>query len=276
MKKTLLALAAITFLFFSSFAQTTAKEWYDKGLSLKTSEKYSEAVDAFKKATSLQANYPEALYLLGWCYNELEKYDEAVLVLKECVKQDNTYSDAYSELGYSYYELDKNDLAIANYRIAMALDNETDYHPILGMADVYYNNVKNYDSAIVYYEKGTKIQKTNKSAWYKLGWCYNDKEMYSQAIAPLQEAISLDADYNDARREFGYAYYKLEKYDDALAQFRPIMNSDAKDELSRYYAGFCYYLKGDQESLKKMIDELKAINTANSLKYVETLNKYLK
>ena len=332
MKKYFLSLVTAGLVFFSGLAQTTAKEWYEKGRSLKKSEKYKEAITAFKKAVALQANHVNALHQLGWCYNEeamyneaidalkkeekagpsdkaannfemgyaykglkkyddalpyfnkaieldagyslaykergntyykkkdyekalddynryssiasnisdadfyynkgwceneLKKYSEAATSLEKCVELDNTYSDAFSELGYAYYKLNLNDEAIANYHISMTLDKETNYHPILGIADVYYDNLKNYDSAIVYYEKGTQIQKKNKSAYYRLGWCYNDKEKYADAVEPLKQAILLDAEYNDARIELGYAYYKLDQYDNALAQFRPVMNSDS-------------------------------------------------
>jgi tetratricopeptide (TPR) repeat protein len=364
--------------FFSSLGQTTAKEWYNKGLDYKKKEQYKDAINAFKKAASLQVNYAESLHQLGWCYNEelmyneaidaltkeqkagppdkatnsfemgyaykglkkyddalpyfnkaldldasyalaykergntyynkkdykkaladynkyeaiatnitdagyyynkgwcendQEKYSEAIKSLKKCVELDDKYTNGFSELGYAYYKLNLNDEAIANYRFSMMLNNETDYHPILGIANVYYDNLKNYDSAMAYYEKGLLLTKTNKSAYYRLGWCYNEKQEFAKAINPLKEAVLLDAEYDEARTELGYAYYKLDQYDDALAQFRPIMNHDSKNELSRYYAGFCYYLKNDQVNLKRMIDELTALN---STKYVETLTKYVK
>lgn len=381
MKKYLFALGLLSFLFIYCTAQTTAKEWFDKGTSLKKDAKYKEAVAAFKKTVALQPSYNEAWHQLGWCYNELEQYNDAINALKKeelnnpkdkastyfemgyayeglkkydeaiprfsnainlddeyglaykergncyfkkkeyqkalddfnkfetlaediqdatfyynkgwsenelekysdaaeslkkCVEIDDTFSDAFSELGFAYYELGMNDEAIANYRTAMNLDKETDYHPILGIADVYYDNLKNYDSAIVYYEKGLQLQKNNKTAYYKLGWCYNDREKYNEAISPLQQALVLDPDYGQAKTELGYAYYKLNRYDDALGIFKQIMKRVPKDELSRYYAGFCYYMKNDQVNLQQMITELQNINTTTSLKYVETLKKYIK
>jgi tetratricopeptide (TPR) repeat protein len=373
---TLLLITAVCFL--SSHAQTTAKEWYDKGNTLTNDQKYTEAIAAFKKAAALKPGYAEALHQLAWCYNEqgyykeaidaLQKevsagtadmasnnfemgyaycqlaqysdalrylnkaialddkyalaykqrgtvyfmskqyskvlddfnkyetyigkaitdpeyyyrkgwtqvnegqYADAVPALKRAVELDDRFTNAFSELGYTSYKLQLNDDALQNYRAAMALDNKDSY-PLLGTADVYYDNLKQYDSAMRYYEMGTAIQKQNKIAFYKLGWCYNDKDRYAEAIAPLKEAVLLDPEYTEARNELGYAYYKLDKYDEALAQFRLIMNKDAKNVLSRYYAGFCYYLKNDQDNLKKMIGELKALN---STKYVETLTKYVK
>jgi tetratricopeptide (TPR) repeat protein len=378
MKKHLAILLLLSFAFFNSPAQSNSREWYEKGLSLKNSEKYKEAIEAFKKAVSLEDNYADALHQLGWCYNEeglyneainvlkkeemanpsdkagtnlelayaykgskkyelalpyfnkaielndsyslaykergnnyfklkdyvkalsdynkyealaepvtdavfyynkgwaendLEKYNESSKSLEKSVQLDPAYSDAFSELGYAYYKLNMNNEAITNYRAAMVLDKETNPVPILGIADVYYDNLKDHDSAMLYYAKGVQLKKTSKLAYYRLGWCYNDKGRFADAVEPLKQAIVLDAEFSDARTELGYAYYKLDKYDEALEQFRPVMNRDAKNELSRYYAGFCYSLKDDQENLKKMIDELTALNSA---KYAETLRKYVK
>ncbi len=381
MKKYLFTLCLVCLSFIYCTAQTTPKDWFDKGTTLKTNHKYKEAADAFKKAVTLMPSYGEAWHQLGWCYNELEqfndaldalkkeesagtkdnastnfemgyaykgikkydealarfnnaiqldgefslaykergncyflkkdygkaladfnkytslaediqdatfyynkgwcenetgRYNEAVESLKNSVASDNTYPTAFSELGFAYYELKMNAEAIASYRTSMMLDGETDYHPILGIADVYYDNLKNYDSAIVYFKKGVQLQRNNKSAYYKLGWCYNDQEKYTDAVDPLQKALALDPDYGQAKTELGYAYYKLNRYDDALEIFRQMMNKDAKDELSRYYAGFCYYYKNDQVNLQQMIAALTNLNTTNSLKYAETLKKYIR
>ncbi|HYM94220.1 MAG TPA: tetratricopeptide repeat protein, partial [Chitinophagaceae bacterium] len=381
MKKNLFTFAATCLIFLSSFSQTTAKEWLDKGISLKKEGNCKDAIEAFKKALSLQPDYADAFHQSGWCYNELgqyddavnallkeeknnpsdpasnnfelgyayknlrkyedaiprfnkaieldkgyslaykergnsyykqmdyekaledynqyatlasgiedatfyynkgwcenelKKYNDAVSSLKKCVELDDQYSDAYSELGYACFELNLNDAALTNYRISMNLDKETDYHPILGIADVFYDNLKNYDSALVYYEKGVKLTQKNKTAYYRLGWCYNDKDRFEDAMYPLQQAVSLDPEYTVAQTELGYSYYKLKRYDDALSQFRPVMAKDDKNELSRYYSGFCYYLKNDMDNLRKMYNELKALNTTQSLGYAETLSKYLK
>lgn len=381
MKKYLITLTLAALAFINCFSQTTAREWFDNGTALKKNKQYDEAINAFKKAIALQPTYGEALFQLGWCYNEKEKYTEAldalqkeeknnpkdkartnfemgyaykglkkydealvrfnnaisldtnyslaykergntyfkkkdyekavtdfnhytilasdisdpdfyydkgwcenelgkyndaIVSLKKCTDLDDKYSDAFRELGYADYELNLNDDAITNYRIAITLQNETDDLPLIGLGNVYYNNLKNTDSAIVYYEKGLKLDKTSKLTNYRLGWCYNDKGRFNDAISPLLEAISIDPEYDEARTELGYSYYKLNQYDNALMQFRPVMTKEPKDDLSRYYAGLCYYLKNDRENLKKMIDELKAINTDNSMKYVETLSKYIK
>ena len=57
-------------------AQSTAKEWYNKGIELKGKQDYEGALAAFKNAISKKADYNEAYYQAGWCCNELENYED--------------------------------------------------------------------------------------------------------------------------------------------------------------------------------------------------------
>jgi tetratricopeptide (TPR) repeat protein len=371
MKKICTSLLLSQFLLISIFAQTSAKDWYDKGIALKTKENYKDAAEAFKKAVSIQENYPEALHQQGYCYNELGLYDDAIEVLRKeeklnptarnqfelgyamaslkkydealtyfdraielsddygeaykqrgntyfrqknyekaledykqyeeleeeiadskfyfnkgwvendlgkyedaiktldrCVELDIGGSEGFVELAYSHYKLKQNDDAIRNYRKAINNSKEPNRLATVGMGDVYFDNMENYDSALVYYEKASRLKKDGK-VYYRLGWCYNDKERYSDAVQALKQAIEIDSSLVKAQTELGYAYYKLKLYEDALAQFSPVMIRDPKSELSRYYAGLCYNQRGEKENLKKMIDELTGLNS----KYAETLTK---
>ena len=57
-------------------AQSTAKEWYNKGIELKGKQDHEGALAAFKNAISKKADYNEAYYQAGGCCNELEKYED--------------------------------------------------------------------------------------------------------------------------------------------------------------------------------------------------------
>ena len=103
-------------------------------------------------------------YTKGWVLDDQQKFEDAAISLKKSVDLYNsdedalTYENALNELGYAEYKLGRNEDALQHYRAAMALD-EKSYHPILGIADLYYDNLKNYDSAIVYYENGTQLRR---------------------------------------------------------------------------------------------------------------------
>ncbi|MEO8116201.1 MAG: hypothetical protein ABI653_01055, partial [Bacteroidota bacterium] len=76
MKKNIFLYALL--LITSAALSQPAKESYDKGISLKNSDQYEDALAAFMKTISLDANYTNAYYQAGWCCNELEKYDDAL------------------------------------------------------------------------------------------------------------------------------------------------------------------------------------------------------
>ena len=68
---------------FIVFAQSTAKEWYSRGVELKGKKDYDGALAAFKSAILKKTDYTEAYYEAGWCCNELENYEEAIDLLKK-------------------------------------------------------------------------------------------------------------------------------------------------------------------------------------------------
>ena len=59
-------------------SQSTAKEWYSKGIELKEKKDYEGALAAFNSAISKKADYNDAYYQAGWCCNELEDYENAI------------------------------------------------------------------------------------------------------------------------------------------------------------------------------------------------------
>lgn len=172
---------------------------------------YSSALDDFNKYTSLVEDIkdPNFYHDKGWCENELGEYEDAVASLKKCVSLDDKYSYAYSELGYAYSKIYDN--AIASYRSAIDLTKEKTAAPILRLADMYYDNVMNYDSTTVYFKKYVQLDQTDEAVYYKLGWYFNDKKKYDEAIPYLKISIALDPGFIGGINEQGFSYYQLKK-----------------------------------------------------------------
>ena len=176
------------FPFFLS-AQSTAKEWYNKGIELKGKQDYKGALTAFKNAISKKADYNKAYYEAGWCCNELEKYEDAVGLLKKFTpKTDNEKKNKYNELGLSYYKLQKATEAIIEYKKTIELF-ANDGIALRGIGNVYYEIEEDHDNAIEYFEKAIEEDEDeSRPIYYKLGWLYNDKERYDDAIKILSES----------------------------------------------------------------------------------------
>jgi tetratricopeptide (TPR) repeat protein len=208
------------------FAQTTDKDWYKKGMELFDKKQYSEAANAFDKATGLNAQYDKAFYRAGWCYNDGEQYAKAIERLKKAVAINKTYAEAWQELGYAYKKLNLNQEAVAS------LDKAIEARPTYAMAykqkgDVY-QNMKNYPAAIEAYKKCLDNDAKNEGALYNLGYLSNATEDYVNAVLWLKKALAIKptvSSYN----ELGFAFYKQKMNDSAIAAYRSASALDPKN-----------------------------------------------
>ena len=88
-----------------------SSELVKEGIALTKKGLYSEASDAFLKATELNPQNPEAFYGLGGIYNFQEKHEEALQTFKIVIKLDPTHFNARYSLGFTYEKLGKPELA---------------------------------------------------------------------------------------------------------------------------------------------------------------------
>jgi len=261
--------STICFVFpFILSAQSTAKEWYAKGIELKNKQDHSGALTAFKNAISKKAGYNNAFYEAGVCCNMLENFEDAVDFL---VKYDPVSStdkkNKYNELGYSYYRIRKAKDAIGEYEKTLALfaNNGT---ALRGIGNVYYEIEEDHEKATLYFEKAIAVnEEESKPIYYKLGWLYNDKERYDDAIKILLKAIEYDSEDSGYREELGYAYYMKEQYEFAITQLNKAISLDESSALGYYYKGLCFIAtnkKGDAMSMYYKLKELSG-NEADEL-----------
>lgn len=79
---------------------------YNLGLSLAALGHHQDAINAFKEAIALKADYAEAYYNLGVAYTKLEAYPKAVEAFKNAVEHKPDYAQAHYNLGVVYYLMD--------------------------------------------------------------------------------------------------------------------------------------------------------------------------
>jgi len=253
----------LTLLFVFPFlisAQSTAKEWYDKGSKLKENQKYDEALTAFKNAISKKADYSDAYYQAGLCCNELENYEEAVDFFKKYnPSSKDGKKNKYNELGFSYYSLQNAKAGIEEYNKTLELFPGNG-GAIRGIGNIYYEIEEDHDKAIEYYERSLAVDEENsKPVYYKLGWLYNDKERFDDAIKILLKAIEYDSEDSGYREELGYAYYMKDEYEFAITQLNKAISLDESSKLGYYYKGLCFVAtnkKGDAMSMFYKLKEL--------------------
>jgi tetratricopeptide (TPR) repeat protein len=83
-----------------------SKPYYNLGLSHVALDQKAQAVEAFKKAIEINADYAEAHYNLGLLYSRDEQYAEAAREFLHAIKSKPDYAEARYNLGLVYYLTD--------------------------------------------------------------------------------------------------------------------------------------------------------------------------
>jgi tetratricopeptide (TPR) repeat protein len=83
-----------------------SKPYYNLGLSHVALDQKAQAVEAFRKAIEINADYAEAHYNLGLLHSRDEQYAEAAAEFARAIKSKPDYAEARYNLGLVYYLTD--------------------------------------------------------------------------------------------------------------------------------------------------------------------------
>ena len=165
MLKRFLPFLIFVFSFSAADAQVSkARLHYNSGIQLRNDNKLPEALAEFNKAAELN-----------------KKFDSA-----------------YVEMGNIYSKSGKTDLAISNYNTALAI-NPKYADALVGIAKIYRDAIRNYDSAIYYFNAAAKLDPVNKEIFYGLAWVYNATKQHELAIPNAVKALEIDNNYRDRK-----------------------------------------------------------------------------
>lgn len=145
---------------------------FDEGLKEMESGRYSNAVEIFTKALTIQED-GAIYYNRAVCYGQLGEYQKAINDFDKTLESNPDLSDAYNGRGLGYYGL------------------------------------KDYIKAILDFTKSIELTPMNADAYYNRGKTYKDIGNYSKAIYDFSKAIMIIPTHLKAYYERGYTYYAI-------------------------------------------------------------------
>lgn len=243
---------------------TIIEAYHDKGKAHLADRQYTEAVAAFQKAITLdadlgdnsQVNRPENTHIyvhLGAAYIGMKAYQNAIEALEHAIAQDADLVDAHYNLGYAYVEQGTYDQAIPHLERAIAIAPHLKRaHYNLARAYRESGNLEAATNAITEtlrldpnYQRAHELADTIKQEHYNRGITYLNDDRYSEAATALQNAITLDSDFATAHYNLGLAYLKMETYPRAVSSLEKTIALDPNHKAA-YHALALSYL-GQQE-----------------------------
>lgn len=214
----------------------------------------------FFSATEAQTIKANQHYHSGIQLRNNNQFGEALAEFNKAIVFNNLLDSAYVEIGNIYSKTGKMDTAINNYNKALAI-NPKYADALFGIGKIYRDamNLRNFDSAIYFFDAAAKLDSTNKEIFYGLAWIYNAKKEHELAIPFAVKALEIDNTYKPAYGELGHAYRSGKKYTEAIAQFKRNLAVSVVD-VALLYTGYCYTELNDKEGAMQQYEELKKIN----------------
>lgn len=114
---------------------------------------------------------------------------------------------------------------------------------------------KNFDKAILLFEKSVALHSDNFEAWYNMGVTYSNMQQSEKAYACFKKAITANPEHLNSLNNIGVYYISKKDYINASLYFSKATRVDPNWALGWYNLGVCYYQTGDYSNALKYCTE---------------------
>ena len=239
---------------------TIIETYHDRGKAYLDDKRYTEAVTAFQKAISLDADSEDSSQIsplenthihahLGAAYIGMEAYENATDALENAISVDPDLVDAHYHLGHAYVEQGHADKAIPHLERAIAISpNLKRAHYNLARAYRESGNLEAATHSVTEtlrldpnYQPARELADTIKQAHYSTGITNLNDERYSEAATAFQNAVILDPDFTTAHYNLGLTCLKMEKYSRAVDALKKTISLDSTSKTAHHALALAYF-----------------------------------
>ena len=187
------------------------------GFCYKKLKKYSMALESLTKASKLEERAGDKNFAareivdVHYLNGDVEK---ALEMADQLIKDEKANYRIYYIKGRIFEDKEKNEEAIKFFKKSLRLKDNVDSFFGLGMC---YSNIRRYDLAILYYEKGLDRKKSQREVGLtNLGACYYEIKEYKIALNKFEEALEINPKYVRAVNWKLDTYDELKRWDEIL------------------------------------------------------------
>ncbi len=201
-----------------------------------------QAIASYKKALSIDPNYPQAYNNLGTAFQKLNKNEEAIFNYKKAISIKNNFAEAYNNLGGVIYETNRIKDSLDYYEKAIKIkpDFFEAYHN-LGLA---YQDLGKTKEALENFNKAIKIKPDFIKAYNSLGTALCTATKFGEAIKNYNKAIEINPNYEKPYNNLGNVLSDLGNYDEATIAYKKAIN--IKSDYAMAYSNLLFNLNYKQ------------------------------
>ena len=214
--------------------QKELKSLINQGDDCLKQKRYEKAIEAYKKAISLDEKNADIWYILGYAWyglgyfnNVQDYYDKALEAYQKSIDLDPKSTRGWHGLGIVYLKQECYLKAIKAFQKGIRRDKK-DVDMWNGLGDAFFGQ-ECYEEAIGAYQNSINLDDKDPESWNSLGNAYSLQKCYEEAVEAFQKAIQLDENNMYLWSNLGYTYLEQEYYEEAVEAFQKAINLDDKD-----------------------------------------------
>jgi cellulose synthase operon protein C len=200
------------------------------------SRDHSQAVEAIKRALETDGKNPLYRYWYGRVLADAKRSDEAVVEFKQAIELNPKYVDALETLGRIYVERNQLKDAVEAFNKALTFDpGRNTARAALGDA---YMKLQDWDGAIKVYTEAIEADPENPNliyAYSRLASAYQEKgpKQFQKAVDWYLKATKIDPQNGEAFKNLGYLLKDLKKIKEAASAWKEYLKVTTDDEKTK-------------------------------------------
>lgn len=220
-------------------APNKARAYNNKAVALCEKNKYEESIEYFKKAISLDKEYPDPWFNMAAAYNYLGDLDKAMSCAEQSIAIYPYMPEAYLNLGSFLIEKKEYEKAEAMLKKALS------FRPYYGKAHynlgrVYVGMGKKQEAYNSFKNACTAGDFDNALGFYSYGAACLELKKYDEAIQALTKAQELSPQGSEIALNLAHAYFFSKQYQTAVPIYQKLAQLHPEEPTIWFNLGECY------------------------------------
>lgn len=209
----------------------------------------AEAEAGYRRALAVDAENPDALYLLGTVKLQQGQAGEALPLLERSVRRRGKDPHARAALGTALLECGRAEEAIRAFR--RALDIEPRHADALHNLGNALAGLGRHGEARRAFERLVALHPNHPGALNNLALCLIADRQYEPAIGHLRKAVAIAPDYPNALCNLGLALLETGQADEAVVALRRSLAIRPDDAMSHAFLGTALEQRGETDMAER-------------------------
>jgi tetratricopeptide (TPR) repeat protein len=230
----------------STIDRNSSQFFSDMGMAFLEQKRYDSARIYVRKAIVKEPNSPQFLNNMGRVFNGMKQYDSARIYMQRAYRLDPEEPIIWLNLSTVFRQLKQTDSAACYYKKQLYKRAEANAQLFFAIGN-YFDDLKVYDSAVVYFRRAIMMDKNYYQAYTEAGNSFMKMEMYDSAKQYFSQAVIIKPDYVTASLNLGLMYHALGQYDSAVVHIQNAIRLDPEKGKNYYLLATSYALGNKPE-----------------------------